>query len=214
MNSTRSDLYAPVDQAGEEDSDLGSSGRFAKVITHALAPWVIIIGVTAAVSWHARAPWWGLLVMLGSSIVPIGWIGLQVRLGRITDIHVGLREQRKKVFVLCLASVAAVLAALLLGGAPARLVALTAAMLGTLVVTAAVTLGASWKISMHTAVAAGTVAMLAQLWAPAPTVIAGAAAVALIGWSRIRLQDHTLWQAAAGAAAGAVTAGVLFAVLS
>lgn len=191
-----------------------TSRRFAKAVTDTLAPWVIIIFVVAAVSWYARAPWWGLLVVAGSSLVPIGWIRWQVHRGQITDLHVGLREQRKKVFALCLASVAAVLAALLIGGAPARVTALTSAMLGTLVVTAAVTLGAGWKVSMHTAVAAGTVAMLAQLWNPAATIFVGASCVALIGWSRIRLRDHTLWQAAVGAAAGAVTAGVLFAVLS
>jgi hypothetical protein len=190
------------------------TSRIAKTITDFLAPWVIIIGVVAAVSWHASALWWGLLVVAGSSLGPIGWIRWQVRRGQISDLHVGLREQRKKVFALCLASVAAVLAALLIGHAPAQVVALTSAMLGTLVVTAAVTMGADWKISMHTAVAAGTVAMLAQLWQPAAVAAAGAAVVAVIGWSRIRLQDHTLWQAAAGAAAGAVTAGVLFAVLS
>ncbi|MEO3855696.1 phosphatase PAP2 family protein [Acrocarpospora sp. B8E8] len=59
-----------------------------------------------------------------------------------------------------------------------------------------------WKISFHTAVAAGSVVMLAWLLPPAPVYAVGAALVMVIAWSRVTLGDHTPAQTAAGVLAG------------
>jgi membrane-associated phospholipid phosphatase len=82
-------------------------------------------------------------------------------------------------------------------------------MVGGLVVSLLVTL--RWKISLHTGVAAGSVAILALLFGPA--LLGLAVVVGLVGWARVRLCDHTAAQAAAGAALGAVVAAALFTLL-
>lgn len=87
--------------------------------------------------------------------------------------------------------------------------ALVVAMLATLLAILAVT--TRWKISVHTAVSGGAVALLALTYGPWPLV--GGVLVVLVGWSRVRLRDHTLAQALAGAALGAAVAGPVFVTL-
>ena len=60
-------------------------------------------------------------------------------------------------------------------------------MLASVAVLAAIT--AVWKISIHCAVASGSVAILALIYGP--LVLPGYALVALLGWSRVALKDHT-----------------------
>ena len=46
-----------------------------------------------------------------------------------------------------------------------------------------------WKISIHCAVAAGSVTILALLYGP--PVLGGYLLVGLLGWSRVAVRDHT-----------------------
>ncbi|WP_155058861.1 phosphatase PAP2 family protein [Streptomyces blattellae] len=94
--------------------------------------------------------------------------------------------------------------------APKAMVALVVAMLATLTVLLTVT--AFWKISVHSAVTGGALAMLALTWSPLVWITYPV--VAVVAWSRISLRDHTLAQTIAGAVAGTVTAGLVFAALS
>lgn len=192
--------------------------RTAKAVTDVLAPWVIIIVITAAVSVHAGAPWHGLVLVAGASLGPILWIKTRVRRGTLSDIHVRERDQRGGVFAALIASVTAVTAGFALTGAPSRMTALAATMLAVLLVTGAVTAAARFKISMHTAVAAGSVAIAAADFGGRPAVAAaigllGAATVAVIGWARVVLRDHTRAQVMAGTVAGAVCAAACFITL-
>jgi hypothetical protein len=192
--------------------------RTAKAVTDFLAPWVIIIAITAAVAVHADAPWHGLVLVAGASLGPILWIKLRVRRGTLTDIHVRERDQRGGVFAALIASVAAVTIGFALTGAPARMTALAATMLAVLLATGAVTAAARFKISMHTAVAAGSVAIAAADFGHRPVVAAligvfGAAIVVVIGWARVVLRDHTGAQVVAGTVAGAGCAAVVFTAL-
>jgi membrane-associated phospholipid phosphatase len=66
-------------------------------------------------------------------------------------------------------------------------------------------------MSVHSAVAAGSVAILALVFGP--LLLATAPLVALIGWSRVRLGDHTLAQVLVGAGVGAVVAASVFSLL-
>jgi membrane-associated phospholipid phosphatase len=68
-----------------------------------------------------------------------------------------------------------------------------------------------WKISIHTAVAAGAVVVLALVFGPALLVLAPL--VALSGWARVEVGDHTPAQVLAGAAVGAAVAGAAFPLL-
>ena len=135
-----------------------------------------------------------------------------VRLGWFGDWHIGERSQRPKLIAAVVALVAVALALLVALGAPVAMVACVVVMLATLAVVGPVT--AVWKISFHTAVAAGSVVMLAWVlpW-PAVVLAAGAVMVGLIGWARTALRDHTPAQALAGAIAGASATAVTLAVM-
>jgi len=65
-----------------------------------------------------------------------------------------------------------------------------------------------WKMSFHTGVAAGTVAVLITVYGPWAWL--AVPLVPLIGWSRVRLAAHTTAQVIAGALVGAAIAGTVF----
>ncbi|GAB2468053.1 hypothetical protein GCM10027187_40300 [Streptosporangium sandarakinum] len=155
---------------------------------------------------------WGALAAGLCGGVPAVVIFGGVRRGWFGDWHIGERSQRPKLVAVIVALVVLTLALLMVLGAPAVMVASVAIMLATLAVVGPITL--RWKISFHSAVAAGAVVMLTAVLPAAPVLVAGAVAVALIGWSRIVLGDHTVRQVLAGAAAGAAaTAATLTALL-
>jgi membrane-associated phospholipid phosphatase len=87
------------------------------------------------------------------------------------------------------------------------MVALVGAMLVGLLTSVLVTLG--WKISIHTAVVAGAVAVLVVAFGPLLLVLAPL--VGLIGWARSELGDHSPAQVVAGAGLGALVAAICLA---
>lgn len=185
--------------------------RFARFVTETFAPavWAGVMPIVIAV--HATANLaaglgWGLPAALFSAVIPYGIIWLGVRRGQLTDHHIGRREQRRRPLLLGLASVLVGLVVLALLGAPRELIAMVVVMFvvglgGTIV-------NHYWKLSVHTAVSAGSTAVLIIVFGP--WLWLGAALVALIGWSRVRLGDHTVPQVLAGTVVGAGLAAVTF----
>ena len=82
-------------------------------------------------------------------------------------------------------------------------------MLASVAALAAITV--AWKISIHCAVAAGSVTILALLYGP--PVLAGFLLVGLLGWSRVAVRDHTTAQVIGGIALGAAAAALAYASL-
>ncbi len=105
-----------------------------------------------------------------------------------------------------LGSVLVGVALMLVFNAPRELLALMGAMVAGLIVTLAVTL--VWKISVHAAVAGGTVVILALVFGPVLNVLW--LATAAVAWSRVELRDHTRAQAVAGMICGAAVATIAF----
>jgi membrane-associated phospholipid phosphatase len=68
-----------------------------------------------------------------------------------------------------------------------------------------------WKISIHCAVASGSVTILALFYGP--WLLAAYTLVALTGWSRVVLKDHTTAQVVAGSVLGAFAAVVTYAII-
>jgi membrane-associated phospholipid phosphatase len=130
--------------------------------------------------------------------------------GRWDDRYVGAKRPRLIVLAFILASVAVGLVLLASLGAPDQLTGYFAFMLGSVVVLAAIT--TLWKISIHCAVAAGSVTILALLFGPW-VAVPGYLLVALTAWSRIRLHDHTIAQVVAGSVLGAAAALVNYALI-
>jgi membrane-associated phospholipid phosphatase len=79
-------------------------------------------------------------------------------------------------------------------------------MLGSVALLALIT--TAWKISIHCAVAAGSVTILALIYGP--WLYLGYALVALTAWSRVELGDHTRAQVVAGWVLGAAAAVVSY----
>jgi membrane-associated phospholipid phosphatase len=187
--------------------------RMARLVTEVMSPAVPVVVVIFIVAVHSAGAVRGLLLGLVAAFFsagfPYGVVLIGVRRGRLTDHHISRREQRPRMMAIALASLAAGLLLLFWLDAPRALFALVASMVAGLAVTLAVT--SFWKISIHAAVAAGTVASLAILVSPWWLLLAPL--VALIGWARVEIRDHTPVQVLVGAAVGAaVTTGVLLLV--
>lgn len=191
-----------------------SESRAARRITDWLDPKTWIIAVSLITGWTAGR-WaglgWGIVSAVFAAVIPVLLIKRGVNAGRWADRHLGVRSHRLTVMALILASVGTGIAIMAAGSAPRAVIALTLAMFTTLAALAAITL--RWKISVHTAVAAGATTMLVgQL--PTVAITALALVVAGVGWSRVALRDHTTAQVLAGGLLGTVVPGLIFASLT
>lgn len=189
-----------------------AESRIARALTDGLEPKNWIIAVTVLIGWHAghlAGVGWGLLGAVFSGVIPILFIKFGERRGYWGDRHVRRRQDRLIVIPGIMASVIIGMTLMVVFNAPQEMIALIAAMLATLVAILAIT--TAWKISVHGAVSAGAVIMLAQAYGP--WMLIGYAPVALVGWSRIELRDHTPAQVVAGTALGTLVAAITFATL-
>ncbi len=192
----------------------GPGLRIARLVTELTAPAVLVSLLMIAVSWHSspgggRGLAWGLLATLFVTGIPFAYILGGVRRGRFTDHHIGRREQRRVPLLVGLGSVTAGLVLLAVLGAPRPLLALAVAGLVGLVV--AVSVSHWWKMSIHSAVAAGTLVILAMTFGRG--FLVAAPLLAVVGWSRVRLRDHTVPQVLAGGVVGALIAALAFGLL-
>jgi hypothetical protein len=188
--------------------------RLARWLTEAFAPAVLVSVLLVLLGVHsepglARGLAMGALAALFESVLPYLYILRGVRTGRITDHHIGDRRQRLVPLLVGLGSVAAGIAVLLLAHAHRELMAAVVAGGVGLVVAAAV--NHWWKMSIHAAVAAGSVVILCLVYGP--VLLLAAPLVGAVGWSRVELKDHTWSQVLVGTVIGALVAGGVFAAL-
>ncbi|HTJ67911.1 MAG TPA: phosphatase PAP2 family protein [Actinospica sp.] len=149
---------------------------------------------------------WGLLGALFAAVLPILFIKRGIRREKWDDRHVGAKRHRLVVMTFIIASVTVGIALLAGLGAPRPITALIVSMLTTLAALMAVT--PMWKISVHSAVSSGSVLLIALAcgwWALALYPL-----VALVGWSRVALRDHTRNQVIAGAIVGGLVAAATY----
>ncbi|MCE7080140.1 hypothetical protein [Streptomyces sp. ST2-7A] len=147
---------------------------------------------------------WGLLAAFFCGVLPLAIIQLGVRRGQLTDKHIRIRRQRIVPLAASLLSVAVGIALLYALRAPGDVTALVIAMLVGLASTLLVTVW--WQISVHNAVAGGTVMILMLVFGL--QALPSAVIILLIGWSRRVLKAHTLAQLVCGTALGAIAAAV------
>jgi hypothetical protein len=184
----------------------------ASRVTYLLEPKNWLIVTVVLIGGHAdglAGAGWGLLAAFFVAVLPTVFIDYGIRRGRFDDRNVGARRPRMVVLAFITASVATGLILLLVLGAPRILTGYLAFMLASVAVLAAITL--VWKISIHCAVAAGSVTILAFTYGP--LLLGGYVLVGLLGWSRVALGDHTIAQAVAGSALGVAAAGLAYATL-
>ncbi len=188
----------------------------ARILSEVFAPTALSAVMPVTIAIHSTAPnmlaglGWGLTTMLFSSVIPTGIVWWGVRRGELSDHHIGVREQRRTPMLLGLLSVLVGIAVLVIVGAPTDVLAMAVVMLVVLFGVGAVNL--AWKLSAHTAVAAGSVGVLTLVFGP--TLLALALLVAAIGWSRVRLRAHTIAQVLAGTFLGVVLAVLAFTAIA
>ncbi len=185
----------------------------AEWVTYLLEPKNWIIATTLAVGWNADGATglaWGAVAAFFAAVLPMVFISRGISSGRWHDRNVGAKRPRLIVLGFILASVTAGLCLLAGLGAPGELTGYFACMLGSVAVLAAIT--TVWKISIHCAVASGSVTILALLYGP--WLIPGYLLVALTGWSRVVLKDHSTAQVIAGSVLGAIAAALTYLVIT
>lgn len=188
--------------------------RLARLITEVLAPSPLCAALLVAVAAKSApsvgdALRWGLLAAGFVSVFPFLYILRGVRQRRLSDHHVGAREQRPALLLLFVAVVVVGTGLLAALGAPRPVVALIAAMAVGLAVSLAITL--VWKVSVHAATAAGAAVILLLVFGPAlwPCL----AIPPLVAWSRVEIGDHTPAQVVVGMGMGAAVAAAVFLLL-
>ena len=184
----------------------------AERVTYLLEPKNWLIVTVIMIGGHAdglAGAGWGLLAALFTAVLPTVFISYGIRRGRWEDRNVGARRPRLMVLAFITASVGTGLILLVVLGAPALLTGYLAFMLVSVAVLAAIT--TVWKISIHCAVASGSVTILALIYGP--LVLGGYLLVVLLGWSRVAVRDHTRWQVVGGAVLGAAAAALVYMAL-
>ncbi|WP_181037262.1 phosphatase PAP2 family protein [Arthrobacter sp. 4R501] len=149
---------------------------------------------------------YGALAALFVCVLPLLVLLGLVRLGKVTDHHVSNRKQRAPVLLMALASVTAGLVVLQAAGAPRSVMVMVLAIVGGIVVLAAVS--PFWKISGHAAAVSSaaviSVLMLGPAWLPLLLLVPA------VGWSRVVLRAHTLAQVVAGSLFGGLVMASLW----
>ena len=182
------------------------------MVTEVCSPAVVVVVLPLAVAWHATgyrvwpSVFWGLVVALFSSVLPMAFIVRGARAGRWDGHHVRNREGRLVPLLLGLVSTTVGLLILVLGSAPRDVLALDVAMLATLIACTVITQW--WKISLHAAVAGGAAATLVVIYGP--LLLVTVPVVALVAWSRVVVRDHTVAQVVVGTLTGPIVGGVMF----
>ena len=185
--------------------------QLAKLTSNILNPYLVSLVVITLLSLESASSLsdaikWS-LILSAVTIMPVfSVIVYLAHKEKVEGIFIVARRQRNKFYILaCICAVAGCLT-LLLGDAPLVLMATFVAALSAIIVFMSINL--LWKISLHTAFAAGSVTVLTIIYG---TI--GALSVMLvppIAWARIELKQHSLAQAIAGALLAALIVVVVF----
>ena len=149
---------------------------------------------------------WSLL-LVGVTVLPVSLVILYlVHKDKLEGVFIKVRQQRNQIYLLASLCTVACCAILFSMHAPLVLFATTVSALFAMLVFMLINF--TWKISLHTAFAAGSVTILILLYGT--TGAFSAVLVPPIAWSRIELKYHSLGQTVAGALLSALIVIVVF----
>ncbi|MFJ4026701.1 phosphatase PAP2 family protein [Paenarthrobacter sp. NPDC089989] len=187
----------------------GTWRTVARVLTEVFQP-PVVVSVLLLIS-PAIEPgfpgtmWFGLLAAFFVCVLPLAYVLVMVKLGRITDHHVSDRRQRTPLLLLALASVVAGLMVLQWLHGPVSIAVMIIALIGGIGVLAVVS--AFWKMSGHASAISSAAVIAVFMFGPAwmPLLLL----IPAVGWSRVVLRAHTLAQVVVGSVfGGGVIAGL------
>ena len=142
--------------------------------------------------------------------MPALYVVWMVKRGYISDIHMKIRSERLRPFLVSILCTGSTWAILRLSNTPIVMPMMAAIMLTLLVVMTIITL--VWQISMHAMSVTGAVIAVGVFFGLIPALIV-MPLVPLVGAARLRLQRHTLAQVIVGTLLGGVVTLALLAVL-
>ncbi len=179
--------------------------RFARHISNILSPATISVPMILLVALYQASNLTNALLYAGMtlfflSIGPFGYILLNVRLGKLTDVDVSKRSERVGPFIFGLISICLGWFMLVLTHGPSALI--TVLMITAISGLLMMVITLCWKISLHTSSLAGALTMLTALYGSSMLPLFGL--LILVGWSRVVLRRHTLAQVIAGSLLGIV----------
>lgn len=184
---------------------------WARAVSDILSPpavWAVLafpIALRDAASLGQALLWaaiYGVLVCL----IPVLYIAWMVWRGEITDIHMRVRQQRFRPFIVSLVCTTVAWWTLRLLGAPPVVPQFVLFTLIQLAIVAVVTLG--WQISIHAMSISGALVAVAWLYGLGAALLFFPL-VPLVGAARITLKRHTLAQVLAGTVVGVVVAMIM-----
>ncbi len=185
--------------------------RFAHLTSTILNPFIVSLAVVVFLSFQSTSSVgdglkWSLL-LIGFTLLPIFLVILYlVHKDKVDGIFIMVRQQRHQIYLVASMCTVACCVILFSLHAPLVLVATMVAALSAILVFMLINF--SWKISLHTAFAAGSVTVLIITYGA--TGAFAAVLVPPIAWSRIELKYHSLTQTVAGALLSALIVFVVF----
>lgn len=149
---------------------------------------------------------YGFVALFFSTVLPFLNIFIGVKSGRITDIHVAVRGERKEPFIVSLIGITLATLILYKLGAPREINVLGLVMILNGIIFFIITL--YWKISMHSSVLASVLVSLTML--VNPWFLIGSIIIPFLIWARIKRMRHSFYQ---GFAATVISAGLTYLLL-
>ena len=195
-----------------ESGRRGRLGAWPRLVSDVLSPPVIWALLAFPVAYHADGGQGNALVyalVYGAMVcwLPVLYIAWNVRNGNITDLHMKVRAERIRPFIVTILGSMVALALLVAINAPRLMPMFTLFSLIQLGLMTLITL--VWQISMHAMSITGAVVAAGAMFGVGPALVLFPL-VPLVGAARLKLGRHTLSQIVAGAGVGALMTVLLF----
>jgi membrane-associated phospholipid phosphatase len=185
---------------------------WARIVSDLLSPpmvWAVLalpIALRDADS-TGEAVLWTLVYVALVCLLPLSYIGYMVYRGRITDMHMRVRQQRLRPLAVSVVCTGIAWGVLRLLGAPAIVQHLGLITLVQIALMALITY--VWQISFHTVSISGATVAAGALFGLLPALLT-LPLVLLVGAARLKLKRHTPAQVVAGAFVGGLIPLVVF----
>lgn len=154
---------------------------------------------------------WALTYCVFVCLLPVGYIGWMVARGHITDLHMQVRRERIRPFLISILCTAIAWQTLRLMGAPSLLPLFALFSLIQISIMLIVTL--VWQISVHSMSITCAVVTAGALYGVVPALILSPL-IPVVGAARIKLRRHTLSQVIAGSVVGGLLTFAMFLTLN
>lgn len=177
---------------------------WARFISDILSPPVIWGTLAFPIAFHEaptieQALIWAFTYTLLVCLLPAVYIGFMVWRGQITDLHMEIRKERIRPFLVSLIGTVVAWGALHLMGAPQLLS--TFALVSMILLGSTLLVTLVWQISMHSMSITCAVVATGALYGLGPALLISPL-IPVVGAARLKLRRHTLAEVVAGIALG------------